>query len=211
MMTDKEKRCYKCGETKPLEEFSNNKSRKGGKDARCKQCFNQYRKQHYKSNAEKERQYGRQWRKDNPERCKQNDAKWYKNNIEKRKQYLEENREHIKQRSAEYRKRMMSEGIACVYELFFKEDVKYIGETLCLKQRKSGHHSQLVAPYSHDNKKLQEEFDKHNLSKDDVTLEILVEFNKDDYESDELLRDALRKEEKKQIALYEQRGIALCN
>jgi hypothetical protein len=196
MMIGKEKRCFKCGETKSLEEFHNNKSRKDGKAPACKLCAKQYKKQ---------------WRENNPEYNKQ----YYEDNVEKiaqkGKQWREDNSMAHKQQRAKYRKRIRSEGTACVYELFFKEDVKYIGETLCLENRKKDHHKQLVASYSHKNKNLQEEFDKHNLSRDDVTFKKLVEFNKGDYESEELLREALRTEEARQIALHRERGIALCN
>jgi hypothetical protein len=188
----KEKRCYKCEETKPLEEFYNNKSKGDGKSYECKLCVKQYSKQHYENNTEKIKQYREK-------------------NAEKIKQYYENNSEKLKQYNKQYNKKRMSEGTACVYELFFKEDVRYIGETLCLENRRKKHQQYLVASYSHVNTMLQEEFDKHNLSKDDVTLRILVEFNKDDYESGELLRDALLKEEARQIALYKERGVELCN
>jgi hypothetical protein len=145
----------------------------------------------------------------------QKNKQYYEDNAEKvraiQKQYYENNSEKVKARHKQYNKRVMSEGTACVYELSFKEDVRYIGETLCLEKRRKRHQQYLVASYPHRNKKLQEEFDKHNLSKDDVMFRILVEFNKDDYESDELLRDALLKEEARQIALHREHGIALCN
>jgi hypothetical protein len=196
----KEKRCYKCEETKPLEEFSNNKSKGDGKCSECKLCAKQYKKQ---------------YRKDNPEKIRQTQQKYWENNPVSQKEhyhhYWKNNRLRLIPLKNKSRKRVMSEGTACVYELFFKEDVRYIGETLCLENRRKKHQQYLVASYSHVNTMLQEEFDKHNLSKDDVTLKILVEFNKDDYESDELLRDVMVKEEKRQIALYEERGIALCN
>ncbi len=106
----------------------------------------------------------------------------------------------------------MSEGTACVYGLYLKEDIKYIGETLCLEKREQDHLQRLSATtYSHENHRLQEEFDKHNLSKDDMTFKILVEFNKDEYESEELLKEALLVEEAVQIALHKERGVDLCN
>ena len=38
-----ERKCHKCGEVKPLEEFANHKGFPGGKDYRCKLCANRMR------------------------------------------------------------------------------------------------------------------------------------------------------------------------
>tara|TARA_Y100000310_G_scaffold333932_1_gene412522 strand:- start:224 stop:808 length:585 start_codon:yes stop_codon:yes gene_type:complete len=178
-----EKRCYKCKEAKPLEEFHNDRRcYADGKKGICKPCRS---KQYYENNTEYLKQYSKQY---------------YENNAERKMNW-----------QRQYRKRIMSEGTACVYGLYLKEDIKYIGETLCLERRKKEHHRHLDAPRSHRNKKLQEEFDKHNLFKDDVTFKILVEFNKDEYESEELLKEALLVEEAVQIAAHKERGVDLYN
>ena len=39
-----EKKCTKCGEVKSLDEFSNDKSKKDGKQSRCKYCVKLYAK-----------------------------------------------------------------------------------------------------------------------------------------------------------------------
>ena len=63
------KRCPKCGEEKPLDEFSNDKNRLDGKQFWCKKCIKEYQRayvqQHpelkeYKSN------YRKEWRAKNP-------------------------------------------------------------------------------------------------------------------------------------------------
>jgi len=46
------KRCGKCGETKPLEDFSNNKKYVDGKRTQCRVCYNEYMKQWSRRNAE---------------------------------------------------------------------------------------------------------------------------------------------------------------
>jgi len=43
-----QKRCCTCGETKPLELFSRNRSEKDGRQRRCKTCVSK----HYAENAE---------------------------------------------------------------------------------------------------------------------------------------------------------------
>ena len=46
------KLCYKCGEIKPLSDFSNNKNAKDGKCGKCKACFIEYARQYRDQNAE---------------------------------------------------------------------------------------------------------------------------------------------------------------
>ena len=46
------KKCTKCKEVKSLNDFSNNSSKKDGKQSHCKKCRSKYQKQWYKINAE---------------------------------------------------------------------------------------------------------------------------------------------------------------
>lgn len=46
---DGKKKCSKCGETKPISEFSKNKNQHGGIQSLCKSCVNQYCKDRCKS------------------------------------------------------------------------------------------------------------------------------------------------------------------
>jgi len=59
------KRCSKCGEVKPLEDFYKNKSRKHGVSSLCKSCESAYRKQYLEQNREKTSAYQKQYRKQN--------------------------------------------------------------------------------------------------------------------------------------------------
>lgn len=40
--SNQEKKCAKCGESKPLNEFRNDKYTKSGKTTRCKECLKTY-------------------------------------------------------------------------------------------------------------------------------------------------------------------------
>ena len=51
MSTDK--KCYKCSETKPLEEFSKNKKSTGGYENRCRACTAAHVRSYYADNKEK--------------------------------------------------------------------------------------------------------------------------------------------------------------
>ena len=73
------KKCSKCKEEKPLEEFNKCKSTKDGRQSICKECRKQYRennkekirewnKQYSENNKEKKREYNKQYRENNRER-----------------------------------------------------------------------------------------------------------------------------------------------
>lgn len=61
------RKCSKCLQELPLENFSRNASRKDGLNERCKECCNQYIRQHYQKN--------KQYYKD---KAKKQDGKQYK-------------------------------------------------------------------------------------------------------------------------------------
>ena len=46
------KRCYKCGEEKPLSDFHKSKNRKDGRNPRCKSCQYSYNKNRYEQDPE---------------------------------------------------------------------------------------------------------------------------------------------------------------
>lgn len=47
------KTCNKCGDTKPLNEFAENKSKPDGKQYQCRSCQSDYRREHYEKNKER--------------------------------------------------------------------------------------------------------------------------------------------------------------
>ena len=95
-----EKKCTKCGEVKSLDEFTNAKKGKHGKNARCKSCDKLY----YKSNKERILKKSKDYRKINPEKM----IKWREKNKENiinySKKYRKENKESIKEYNKKYRK-----------------------------------------------------------------------------------------------------------
>ena len=48
--------CNFCGEVKPLEMFVKHKDCKGGRTRKCKDCFNEWSKEHYSKNSQKIKQ-----------------------------------------------------------------------------------------------------------------------------------------------------------
>lgn len=93
------KRCPKCGETKSIDEFYKNKSRKDGHSAWCKVCDNANNKRYVQNNREHMREYERYDYYKNHEDHKRRRREYVKNNKEKIKQtqtkYYQKNREQI--------------------------------------------------------------------------------------------------------------------
>ena len=80
-----EKRCTKCGETKPLDEFYLSKRMKDGHGCWCKKCLREW----YKGDLEKHREQSQNWRKRHPEKYKECYQNWRKRHPEKyRESYL---------------------------------------------------------------------------------------------------------------------------
>jgi len=90
----KKKRCPKCGEKLPLDQFHKNKAKPDGLRVICKNCAKAYHQKYYKENAEKEKAYSRQWCQDNKEQLKARNKQWNEDNVERirirNKQYREE-------------------------------------------------------------------------------------------------------------------------
>ncbi len=91
-----EKKCCHCGDLKPIDDFSSNKSKEDGHQNYCRKCGKIYRRKGYLKNKDSEQasrikyyhkhqeklnKYHDSYRKLNPERAKQ----WNKNYYNKRK------------------------------------------------------------------------------------------------------------------------------
>jgi len=111
-----EKKCSKCGEVKSLDEFSNDKSKKDGKQSRCKDCVKLYakiNKEHIKKRQQEYRKINLEkmikWREKNKENIINYSKKYRKENKESikeyNKKYRKENRESIKKKEQKYREK----------------------------------------------------------------------------------------------------------
>lgn len=47
------KKCARCKQLLPLDKFTSNKNHKDGKQSSCKNCLNNYTKEHYQKNKQK--------------------------------------------------------------------------------------------------------------------------------------------------------------
>ena len=112
------KKCSKCKEEKPFEEFRKRKTSKDGRRASCKECQKQHyknnkekilehRKQYYENNREKILEHRKQYRENNKEKILEQAKQWRENNkekiLERAKQYRENNKEKIRETNKQYR------------------------------------------------------------------------------------------------------------
>ena len=61
------KECKQCEETKSLEEFHRLKTGVAGRNSRCKECYNSYKRQHHHANKEKMNQKSKLYYQNNRE------------------------------------------------------------------------------------------------------------------------------------------------
>jgi len=96
------KKCTKCGEVKSLDEFSNDKRLKSGKQSKCKNCDNEY----YQNNIKKIKLKHKEYYIKNKEEICERVKKWAENNQEKvslyRKNYGKINSEKLKEYNKKY-------------------------------------------------------------------------------------------------------------
>ena len=110
------KKCSKCGEVKPLNEFYENRRTKGGRESSCKKCKAEYQYENKEriANYQKEnKEYKKKYRQDNQERIK-NYNKEYKQKHKKEiaiqfKKYREENKERESEQHKKYKRQHKDE------------------------------------------------------------------------------------------------------
>lgn len=77
------KNCTKCGDSKPLEDFSNRKAAKDGKRSQCKMCDRAATRDWRDENPDRARDSVRKWREENIEAARANSRRWYRENTER--------------------------------------------------------------------------------------------------------------------------------
>jgi len=109
------KKCSKCGEDKPAENFDKDRSAVSGLRSRCKGCCKEQRyqrrertKKYYNDHKKERAEYHKEYRQKNRERIKEESEKYYLKNKDKCKKYQHEyfktNKDWIKKRHQKYQK-----------------------------------------------------------------------------------------------------------
>ena len=103
------KTCTKCGETKPLDCFSRDKSKPDGLRTQCKLCRSAVDAANYQANRGRRLAQVAAYKAQDPDRIKRGNAASYRRRKHIRQvtqqQYYERNRDRVKQRTAAHYKR----------------------------------------------------------------------------------------------------------
>ena len=180
------------------------------------------------NNREEVREYHRKWREENKERIKESNRKYWANNKEKVrelnrqwrsqnrssmgeywKQYYKENKDKIDENHRQWYQENKEKGTVALYEITNKATGKrYIGESLFVENRWGKHRSSLKAG-RHKNSLLQKDYNKHG--PEAFEFAIIKEINKEDFQTEEQLKEHLRMEEAKMILKEVDEGKELYN
>jgi 5-methylcytosine-specific restriction endonuclease McrA len=97
--------CCRCEKEQPLSEFTKNKAKVDGLDARCKTCKKEIREENREYHAAK----SKEWRENNPDRFKERRDAWSQANPqsqnETRKKWLADNKHKVRQIKQAYKLR----------------------------------------------------------------------------------------------------------
>lgn len=86
-ITVTEKRCTKCGETKPAAGFHRNRTRRDGLGLWCKECHRDYRRAYCEAHREEQRAYARAYYEAHREERNSYSRAYYEANREERLSY----------------------------------------------------------------------------------------------------------------------------
>lgn len=81
MFSLSQKRCSKCGEVKPVSEFSPDKYHKDGLYSSCKKCKSEYTAAHRNKNKERVYESTRKWKRENKDKVSSYNLKYYTENL----------------------------------------------------------------------------------------------------------------------------------
>jgi 5-methylcytosine-specific restriction endonuclease McrA len=96
--------CTKCGETKPITEYTRHKSSPDGIRTYCKACAAASRRDWYERNAESEREASRQYKREHPDEIREYKRDYHRRNRERVNEHRREQyRENHDERRAAWR------------------------------------------------------------------------------------------------------------
>lgn len=92
-----ELQCTKCKQTRPIDQFNRDSSRKTGYRAWCKVCQHEWKTGYYEANQDNLRAYTKQWALDNPERKRDADTRYREENRDAINAYFRERYQEFRQ------------------------------------------------------------------------------------------------------------------
>jgi hypothetical protein len=103
--------CGRCGEIKPIDDFTKSSAGLGGRKSTCRGCVSDL----CKSNRERISERTRNWKESNKERVKENDRRYYEKNKEKildySRSWYDANKEHRLEKSRNWQQNNRDLGV----------------------------------------------------------------------------------------------------
>lgn len=157
-------------------------------------------RQYHQENRDRKREYDKQYREDNKDAI-----------ALRKKLWAEDNKEKITTRNRERRQQEKDAGSSGLYSIRnMLNGKKYIGESVFIEERWRQHVKLLNSlAREHDNSTLQKDYNKHG--PEAFEFAIIKEINKEDFQTEEQLKEHLRMEEAKMILKEVDEGKELYN
>ena len=104
--------CSGCGVVKSLDDFRRNRTRRDGREYRCKECASAYERRYREENRDKERERHRRWLEKNRDKAREYGRRHREENRDKERErhrrYNAENREYVNRLTSRHASRRQS-------------------------------------------------------------------------------------------------------
>ena len=122
-----EKKCSTCQKTMPLQEFGSDRSKRDGKNSRCKECAREHGRAQHITNGENRRAAVARWRAKNLDKIKEYAEAHRAEAAERNRKWQEMNRTRCAEKSKRYRERH-PEKIKAYSQKYWAENAGKISE-----------------------------------------------------------------------------------
>lgn len=115
------KKCNKCNEIKPKEEFNKCNRNKDGLQTCCRECQKKSQKAWRKKNPNYDKEYCKEWRKENSDNIKEYQKIWREENPQKKKEWCEKNPQKKKEYQKKWYDKKCEEAVKKIYDNFVND------------------------------------------------------------------------------------------
>ena len=115
------KKCNKCNEIKPKEEFNKCNRNKDGLQTCCRECQKKSQKTWRKKNPNYDKEYCKEWRKENSDNIKEYQKIWREENPQKKKEWCEKNPQKKKEYQKKWYDKKCEEAVKKIYDNFVND------------------------------------------------------------------------------------------
>ena len=115
------KKCNKCNEIKPKEEFNKCNRNKDGLQTCCRECQKKSQKAWREKNPNYDKEYCKEWRKENSDNIKEYQKIWREENPQKKKEWCDKNPQKKKEYQKKWYDKKCEEAVKKIYDNFVND------------------------------------------------------------------------------------------